>query len=386
MTNHGIMEEANYCQLMTELACVCELSCESYVSQIYMEDVTTDVILESGEKIIDTLVTFVKKSLQAAIDHIKDIIAKIRIKFSKKRLEQIMSPEMKKTLEQVCAGKKIVSPDIVKMTAEMKKYSDVADKMDKEISALFEKAANASVESQKQYCDQVIEACDKYSKELKEINDKIVSLNNEKRPLTVNDVYRFTDAGIKSLEDAEKVTKHLSMMQACMVKTLEKIKKTGPSVMKKMITEAGEDVEKADPKTKGKIKAATQKVTDSPAVRAAVNKAVATAKDAASYTTRAEQYFVGTLEAYYKFSLEGDVTKTLASNFAKATLTGHVAATLPLTLGSTAMKAYTKRKLTEDKERLKEKADELERQRELRKLNLRENSGKEKKEAPVNLR
>ena len=84
MTNHGIMEEANYCQLMTELAYVCELSCESYVSQIYMEDATVDVIFESGEKILDTLTTFVRKSLQAAIDHISDMITKIRIKFSKK--------------------------------------------------------------------------------------------------------------------------------------------------------------------------------------------------------------------------------------------------------------------------------------------------------------
>ena len=107
MTNHGIMEEANYCQLMTELAYVCELSCESYVSQIYMEDATVDVIFESGEKILDTLTTFVRKSLQAAIDHIRDMITKIRIKFSKKKLEKLMSPEIKKRWREFVPVKRL---------------------------------------------------------------------------------------------------------------------------------------------------------------------------------------------------------------------------------------------------------------------------------------
>lgn len=49
------------------------------------------------------------------------------------------------------------------------------------------------------------------------------------------------------------------------------------------------------------------------------------------------------------------------------------------------MKAYTKKKLSEDKARLKEKADEAQRQRDFRKLNLRGDSGTAK-ERPVNLR
>mgnify|MGYP004452811417 FL=1 len=379
MTNHGIMEEANYCQLMTELAYVCELSCESYISQIYMEDVTADVILESGEKILDTLTTFVRKSLQAAVDHISDMITKIRIKFSKKKLEQLMSPEIKKTLEKVCAGEKIISPDIPKMVSEMKKYEVVIKKLNDEVSDMFMKASTSSIEIQKKYCKEVEQVCEKYSKELKEINATIVSLNNKKRPLKVSDVYRFTDAGIKSLEDAEKVMKYISIMQVSMVRMLENIKKTSVKRMKKMITEAGDELEKTDLTTKEKIKVATQKVTDSPAVRSAVNKAVATAREASSYTARAEQYFVGTIESYYKFSLEGDVSKALASNFVKAGLSGHVAATLPMTAGSIAMKAYTKKKLSEDKARLKEKADEAQRQRDLRKLNLRGDSGQVKK-------
>lgn len=385
MTNHGIMEEANYCQLMTELAYVCELSCESYVSQIYMEDATVDVIFESGEKILDTLTTFVRKSLQAAIDHISDMITKIRIKFSKKKLEKLMSPEIKKTLEKVCAGEKIISPDIPKMVSETKKYEAILKKLNDKVSDLFTKASTSSIETQKKYCKEVEQVCEKYSKELKEINATIVSLNNKKRPLKVSDVYRFTDAGIKSLEDAEKVMKYISIMQASMIRMLEGIKKSSVQTMKKMVTEAGDALEKTDLTVKEKIKAATQKVTDSPAIRSAVNKAVATAREASSYTARAEQYFIGTIESYYKFSLEGDVSKALASNFAKASLTGHVAATVPMTVGSIAMKAYTKKKLSEDKARLKEKADEEQRQRDLRKLNLRGDSGKAK-ERPVNFR
>lgn len=385
MTNHGIMEEANYCQLMTELAYVCELSCESYVSQIYMEDATVDVIFESGEKILDTLTTFVRKSLQAAIDHISDMITKIRIKFSKKKLEKLMSPEIKKTLEKVCAGEKIISPDIPKMVSEAKKYEAILKKLNDKVSDLFTKASTSSIETQKKYCKEVEQVCEKYSKELKEINATIVSLNNKKRPLKVSDVYRFTDAGIKSLEDAEKVMKYISIMQASMIRMLEGIKKSSVHTMKKMVTEAGDALEKTDLTTKEKIKAATQKVTDSPAIRSAVNKAVATAREASSYTARAEQYFIGTIESYYKFSLEGDVSKALASNFAKASLTGHVAATVPMTVGSIAMKAYTKKKLSEDKARLKEKVDEEQRQRDLRKLNLRGDSEQVQKR-PVNLR
>ena len=296
-----------------------------------------------------------------------------------------MSPEIKKALERVCAGEKIISPDIPKMVSEMKKYEAVLKKLNDEVSDLFTKASTSSIETQKKYCKEVEQVCEKYSKELKEINATIVSLNNKKRPLKVSDVYRFTDAGIKSLEDAEKVMKYISIMQASMIRMLEVVKKSSVQTMKKMVTEAGDALEKTDLTTREKIKVASQKVTDSPAIRSAVNKAVATAREASSYTARAEQYFIGTIESYYKFSLEGDVSKALASNFAKASLTGHVAATVPMTVGSIAMKAYTKKKLSEDKARLKEKADEAQRQRDLRKLNLRGDSGKAE-ERPVNLR
>lgn len=271
------------------------------------------------------------------------------------------------------------------MVSEAKKYEAVLKKLNDEVSDLFTKASTSSIEAQKKYCKEVEQVCEKCSKELKEINATIVSLNNKKCPLKVSDVYRFTDAGIKSLEDAEKVMKSISVMQASMLRMLEVVKKSSVQTMKKMVTEAGDALEKTDLTTREKIKAASQKVTDSPAIRSAVNKAVATAREASSYTARAEEYFIGTIESYYKFSLEGDVSKALASNFAKASLTGHVAVTVPMTIGSIAMKAYTKSKLSEDKARLKEKADEAQRQRDLRKLNLRGDSGKTT-ERPVNLR
>lgn len=381
MTTDVILKEAAYDQMFAELSCICELSCESYVSQIYMEDASFEVIMESGEKMISTLITFVKKTLESAIDHIQKMIQDFRIKFTKKKLEQMMSPEMKKVLEKVCEGKKIKSCDIPKLVAEIDKYKSVVTRMTKEVSSLSTKAhQSTSVKTQEVIYKKICECSDKYSKEIAEISDRVTTIRNTQKVLTVKDVYRFTDSGIRSLDVTELVMKDLISFRKQLLDSLEQHQRSLAKA--KVITESkiGDKIHDTSSSAYQKAKDVGTKISDSPVMREAVHKAVSVANEASIGMIRAEQYALGFIESWYKYGVQSDVSYGILNAGAKIGLAKYVtggnplvgvAATGVMTAGNAVMKSYTAKNLHRDRMKLKEKADELSRKNDLRKSQLK---------------
>ena len=143
MTYHSIMEEANYAQLMTTLESVCELSLESYESMI-TPDSSLSVVLESSSKSGQSLLTFVKTAIKAVIDHITDAVNNIRLKLRKNKIEKFMSPEMKKNIEKIAAGKKIMSADGPKLKAKVAEVNKYVDTYSRELNSALTSLASSS--------------------------------------------------------------------------------------------------------------------------------------------------------------------------------------------------------------------------------------------------
>ena len=194
MTYHSIMEEANYAQLMTTLESVCELSLESYESMI-TPDSSLSVVLESSSKSGQSLLTFVKTAIKTVIDHITDSVNNIRLKLRKNKIEKFMSPEMKKNIEKIAAGKKIMSADGPKLKAKVAEVNKYVDTYSRELNSALTSLASSS--DPEKYVKKINTLCDNCDAFLKKNIAEMKSIASDKKQLSVKDIYRFADAGIE---------------------------------------------------------------------------------------------------------------------------------------------------------------------------------------------
>lgn len=365
MTYHSIMEEANYAQLMTAMQTVCSLSLESYRDVISDEDSSLDVILETTSKSNKTLLQYVVSALKAVVDHINEAVNDVRIRLQKKKLDKFMSPEMKKHIEEIAAGKKIKSPDAVKIQKIIKESENYA----KSYSSRVNKAASAlasanSKQAQEKYATQVVKICDEARTKFEDYTKQLMEAYSEKKELTVHDIYRFVDAGINSLDFITNIGNYIKMQETVFTKLINNAQQNADKLRK--FAEAVDDEEAKD-----QAKEVSKRVGTSPAVQKAVNKAINTAQYMGTYSAKASKCAFGIVDGIVSYDLMDMSTRTLASNavmtFARGKFVPGI--TLPSTVAKITKTAYLKKKLDDDREAYKRKDEEAKELREQMKKN-----------------
>ena len=348
MTYHSIMEEANYAQLMTTLESVCELSLESYESMI-TPDSSLSVVLESSSKSGQSLLTFVKTAIKAVIDHITDAVNNIRLKLRKNKIEKFMSPEMKKNIEKIAAGKKIMSADGPKLKAKVAEVNKYVDTYSRELNSALTSLASSN--DPEKYVKKINTLCDNCEAFLKKNLAEMKSIASDKKQLSVKDIYRFADAGIESLDDIEKLTKSIKMQEAALIKLvntgLKKVTK-----MKKVVEAVGDDDDE--------IRDIGSRVSDNKSTQSAVNKAMRTAKYIGSYSSDASAIAFGFVNNLLDNTITETAVNQVALTAAMYPVTHKVIGPTTLfTTGAEVVKlGYLKKKLSDDNKKYKRKAAE----------------------------
>lgn len=348
MLYHSVMEEANYAQLMTTLESVCDLSLESYRSSI-TDDTPTALILESSAKSGQTLITFIKNAIKTIVDHITDAVNSVRVKLQKKKLDKIMSPEMKKVIEQIASGKKIMSADGVKIKAKVEDAKKYVNTWVSKVDGICGKLVSNSSGKYKKQLDILCDECESY---LKKNLEELKVLSHEKKQLTGHDIYRFVDAGMDSLKDVESLAKSVKSLERSLTtavnKTLTKVDKL------KKLTEAVYDDDEAE----DAARQIGSKVSSDTAVQSAVNKAVRTAKYVGSYSSEVSRFSFGFVNALVSDELMDMATQNIATSLTRGALLGTWKPGIgaPLAIANVTKIGYLKKKLTDDKRRYDRKA------------------------------
>ena len=355
MTYHSIMEEANYAQLMTTLESVCELSLESYQSMI-TPDSSLSVVLEASSKSGQSLLSFIKTAIKAVIDHITDAVNNIRTKLRKKKIDKIMSPEMRKNIEKIADGKKIVSADGAKLKTKIAEVNKYVETYSRELNSAL--SSLASAKDPEKYVKKINTLCDNCDAFLKKNISEMKSIASDKKELTVKDIYRFADAGIESLKDIEKLTKSIKSQESSLVKLVDSnMKKIAK--MKKVVEAAGDDEDD--------IRDIGSKVSDNSDTQTIVNRAMRTAKYIGSYSSDASAFAFGMVNNLLDQDIMEIATSKIAKSAALAAVT-HGAFPNPISMGMAGAQVvkvgYLKKKLNDDKKKYRRKAEEARKLRE----------------------
>ena len=355
MTYHSIMEEANYAQLMTTLESVCELSLESYQSMV-TPDSSLSVVLEASSKSGHTLLTFIKTAIKAVIDHITDAVNNIRAKLRKKKIDKFMSPEMRKNIEKIAEGKKIVSADGPKLKSKIAEVNKYVDTYSRELNSAL--TSLASAKDPEKYVKKINTLCDNCDAFLKKNISEMKAIASDKKKLTVKDIYRFADAGIDSLDDIEKLTKSIKSQESSLTKlvnsNMKKIAK-----MKKVVEAVGDDEDD--------VRDIGSKVSNNADTQSVVNRAMRTAKYIGSYSSDASSIAFGIVDNLLNYDIMEIATTKIAQSAAIAAVT-HCTVPNPVSIGMAGAQVikvgYLKKKLSDDKKKYRRKAEEARKMRE----------------------
>lgn len=354
MTYHSIMEEANYAQLMTTLESVCDLSLESYQSMV-TPDSSLSLILEASSKSSQSLLTFVKTAIKAVVDHITDAVNNVRIKLQKKKIDKFMSPEMRKNIEKIAAGKKIKSADGPKIKAKIAEANKYVDNYTRKLNSAL--SSMASSKNPDKYLTQINKLCDECDEFLKKNISEMKALAADKKELSVHDIYRFADAGIESLDDVAKLTKSIKAQEGALVKVvnagLSKVTK-----MVKVVEAVGDDADD--------VRDIGSKVSDNKATQSAVNRAMRTAKYIGSYSSEASAMAFGIVNNLVSYDIMDTAVDQVKKSAEWFPITHKVLG--PVAVATTGAKlvkmGYLKKKLSDDNKKYRQKAEEDRRMRE----------------------